>query len=248
MQPSSQRIKSLGREELNAFAAENLRSLLEDETLALLDNPHCSAVLCGAVAQVPRLTAYYSVRLRLVAHRATPQAHAVKLVHYLHWPDLVRLSVDVTVPAPVRRAIEKQLLLNVDKLTLGEKIATAKRCSAALIKALLFDPEPRVLAALLVNQRVREDEILLLAGSARANAGHLTLISSDRRWSCRYAVRKALVLNPVTPRSIAAAQLRFLTAGDLRNIHRRPETSVYLRRCIERMRPADFSTEPETLG
>src|SRR5258708_18724079 len=61
MEPSSQRIKSLGREELNAFAAENLRSLLEDEALALLDNPHCSAVLCGLVAQGPRLTAWYSV-------------------------------------------------------------------------------------------------------------------------------------------------------------------------------------------
>ncbi len=248
MAPSAQHIKSLGREELNAFASENLRSLLEEEALALLENPFCPAALCGAVAQVPRLTAYYSVRLRLIAHRATPLAHAIKLVHYLYWPDLVRLSVDVTVPAPVRRAVDKQLLLNVDKLTLGEKIATAKRCSAALIKALLFNPEPRVLAALLINQRVREDEILLLAGSTRASADHLTLIGTDRRWSYRYAVRKALVLNPVTPRSVAAAQLRFLTLNDLRAVHRKPETSVYLRRCIERLRPADFSAEPEALG
>lgn len=237
MERSVQTIKALGREELNAFAAENLRTLLEDEVLALLDNPFCSAALCGAVAQVARLTSYYAVRVRLVGHRATPQAHAIKFVHYLHWPDLVRLSVDVTVPAPVRRAMDKQLLLNVEKLTLGEKIATAKRCSPALIKALLFDPEPRVLSALLLNQRLREDDVVLLVSSTRVTADQLTLIASDRRWSFRYAVRKALVLNPLTPRSTAAAQLRFLTSSDLRAIHSKPETSVYLRRCIERLRP-----------
>src|SRR5256885_3168191 len=162
-------IRSFSRDALADFVAAGGKSLTEEETLAVLANPYVTPQVCQTIAQNQRLTAFYSIRLRLVAHRATPQAHAVKLVHYLHWPDLVRLSVDVTVPSPVRRAIDKQLLLNVDKLTLGEKIATAKRCSAALIKALLFDPEPRVLVALLVNQRVREDEILLLAGSARAN-------------------------------------------------------------------------------
>ena len=45
-------------------------------------------------------------------------------------------------------------------------------------------------------------------------------------------------MNPRTPRSIAASQLRFLTAADLRQIHRHPATSVYLRRCIERLRPS----------
>jgi len=51
-------------------------------------------------------------------------------------------------------------------------------------------------------------------------------------------VRKALVMNPLTPRAIAASQLRFLTERDLRLIHRNPSTSVYLRRCIERLQPA----------
>jgi hypothetical protein len=42
-------------------------------------------------------------------------------------------------------------------------------------------------------------------------------------------------MNPRTPRSTAASQLRFLTAQDLHRIHRNPSTSVYLRRCIERL-------------
>ena len=243
MESAFRRIKGLGREDLQAFVAENLPQLLEDEALAVLENPHCTAAICGAVGQVPRLVAFYSVRVRLVAHRATPQAHATKLVHYLRWTDLVRLSIEVTVPAPVRRAIDKQLLLNVEKLSLGERIAAAKRCSQALIKVFLFDPDVKVLESLLVNQRLREDDVLLLVSSPRATPDQLALVASDRRWSFRYAVRKALVLNPHTPRASAARQLRFLARRDVRDIHGRAETSVYLRRCIERLRPDDFPPE-----
>jgi len=232
------RIKSLSREALKNLVAAELAHVIEDEALAILENPHCDAVICQKIAQNQRLTGFYSVRLRLVAHRGTPQAHAVKLVHYLHWPDMVRLSVDVRIPPPVRRAIEALLLLRVNKLSLGEKIASAKRCSPALIRSLLFDPDPKVFSALLVNQRVREDDLLLIAGSDRASAEKLQLIAGDRKWSSRYGVRKALVMNPRTPRSTAASQLRFLTARDLHQIHCHPSTSVYLRRCIERLRPS----------
>ena len=166
------------------------------------------------VAHSLRLTAFYSVRLRLVAHRQTPLAHAIKLVHYLYWTDLAHLSADVKVPAQVRRAIESQLVTNIGKLSLGERITAAKRCSHALIKVLLFDPDPRVFAALLVNQRLREDDLLLVAGSDRVSAAQLQLLANDRKWSYRYAIRKALVMNPSTPRATAALLLRFLSRRD----------------------------------
>jgi hypothetical protein len=228
-------IKSLTRDELETFVVENHRSLLEDEATAALDNPYVTPQICQLIAQTQRLIGFYAVRLRLVAHRATPQAHSVKLVHYLHWPDLVRLSVDVRVPPPVRRAIDNQLLLRVAKLTLGEKIAAARRCSQALIRELLFDGDSRIFESLLVNQRLREDDLVMLISSDRATVEQLQTLAEDRKWSSRYAIRKALVMNPSTPRSVAARQLRFLTRRDLRDIHSRPETSVYLRRCIERL-------------
>lgn len=228
-------IKMFTRDELSEFVKENLRNLLEDEALAVLENPYITPSICQQIAHTQRLTAFYSVRLRLVAHKQTPQAHAVKLVHYLYWSDLVRLSVDVKVPAPVRRAIDNQLVNRIDKLTLGERITCAKRCSPALIKALLFDPDPKVFEALLINQRVREDDLLLVAGSDRASVAQLRLLADDRKWSFRYSIRKALVMNTLTPRSTAASFLRFLSKKDRRMIHANPETSTYLRRCIERL-------------
>jgi hypothetical protein len=228
-------LKSLPRQELSEFLFENLTALAEEEAVAVLENPYLTPKLAGTVAQNVRLTAFYSVRVRLVALRQTPQAHAVKLVHYLFWPDLVRLSVDVTVPAAVRRAIDTQLVNRVGKLTLGEKISSARRCSLALIKVLLTDPDPKIFAALLVNQKLREDDLVELVVSNGATVDQLTMLAHDRRWSSRYAIRRALVLNPITPRAVAASQLRFLSRRDLRLIYDHPETSVYIRRCIERM-------------
>lgn len=228
--------RKASKEELAALVARGVAALTEDDALSILDHPFVTSAIIQKVAQDARLASFYSVRLKLVAHRQTPQMYAAKLVHYLHWPDLVRLSVDVTVPAPVRRAIDTQLLARVTQLTLGERIASARRCSLALIKYLIFDPDPRVFAALLVNQRLREDQLLALIASERATRDQLSLLANDIKWSFRYAIRRALVLNPSTPRSIAAAQLRHLTLADLRNLYHRAETSVYLRRCIERLR------------
>ena len=229
------RIKALGREDLAAFVAENLAALSEEEVLGAIENAYVTPKLLSKIAQTPRLTGFYSVRMKLVAHRQTPQAHAVKLVHYLYWFDLLRLSIDVQVPAPVRRAIDTALLLRVDKLTLGERVTSARSCSPALIKVFLYDPEPKVFAALLINKRLREDDLLALVSSDRASQEQLLLLAADPKWSFRYSIRKALVLNPVTPRAAAASQLRYLTGSDLRRIHANPETSTYLRRCIERM-------------
>jgi hypothetical protein len=244
---SIEKIRRYPAAELAAFVTGNVSSLLEDEALAVLDNAHCTAAVCQAFARNPRLSGFYSVRFRLVQHRATPLTHAVKLVHYLHWPDLLRLSVDVTVRAQVRRSIDTQLLANLPKLALGEKIAAAKRCSTALIKVLLFEADPNIFGSLLTNQLIREEDLLLLAASDSASAEKLRLLAADQKWSSRYAIRRALAVNPATPRSIAASQLRFLSRRDLRIIHDHPATSTYLQRCIERNEPALFPRATERI-
>ncbi|HEX2060540.1 MAG TPA: hypothetical protein VHK90_07355 [Thermoanaerobaculia bacterium] len=240
-------LQSYTRDALAEFVAQNATVLTEEEVLAILENANVTPQILGRIAQVPRLTGFHSVRFALVGHRQTPQAHAVKLVHYLYWFDLLKLSVDVKVPAPVRRAIDTQLLNRVEKLTLGERISSARRCGPALIKAFLYDTHPRVFEALLVNKRLREDDLLALVSSERATSEQLQMIADDARWSYRYAIRKALVLNSTTPRSAAASQLRYLSRGDLQRIHANPRTSVYVRRCIERLRPDDFSAPSELI-
>jgi len=240
-------LKKLPRAELKEFLSDNLKTLSEDEAIAVIENPFVTPDILMSIAQTQRLAGYYAVRVRLAAHRQTPQAQSVKLIHYLYWFDLVRLSVDVKVPATVRRAIDTQLMLKVAKLTLGERISSARRCSNALVKVFLRDSDPRVFVVALSNQRVREDDILAVIASRETSSEQLQLIADDQKWSYRYAVRKGLVLNPRTPRSAAASQLRFLTPKDRRLIHQNPTTSTYLRRCIERLAKKDFSAHVEQI-
>ncbi len=236
---AAREVKSLSRDALDAYVAENLADVFEDEALAILENLYVTPKICQQIARSQRLTAFYSVRLRLVAHRQTPQAHAVKLIHYLYWFDLLRLSVDVKVPPTVRRAIDQLLLTNVGRLTAGERMASARHCNGTLAKVLMFDPDPAIFEALLTNARLREEDLVAFASSPRAHPEQLRILAADRKWSYRYAIRKALVLNPITPRAAAASQLRHLRRNDLRDIHRNPSTSTYLRRCIERLRLLD---------
>ena len=227
--------RSLNATELQAFVDEYLSTLIEEEALLVLANRFCNAKICAAIASEPRLTSYGSVRAALVKHRATPQAHAVKFVHYLDWPVLLRFSVDTTIPATVRRAIDVQMLARLSKLALGIKIASARSCSRELLKALLVDPSPRVFGALLWNPRMTEDDLLAHIGSGRATGSQITLVAGHPKWSFRIPLRKAIVLSANAPKAVAASQLRHLSALDLQQIARNPQVSIYLKRVIERL-------------
>lgn len=233
--PTVSEIRSMTRDALAAFVEDAARTMTEQHALAALDNRYCGPAECSTIAQATRLTAFYSVRLKLVGHRATPQAHAVKFVHYLFWADLLRMSTDVRIAPAVRRAIDLQLAGRIAKLTLGEKIATAKRCTRELIKVLLFDPSAKVFEALLVNARLRQEDLLQLLGSDRATVAQLTLVANHHKWGSYYSIRRALVTNPATPRAIAASQLRHLSPGDREMVRQLPTLSVFLRACIERL-------------
>jgi hypothetical protein len=230
-----QEILGLDGADLGRMVDERLTALDEEEAIAVLEHPFCNTAMCQKLARASRLTAFYSVRFRLVIHQATPQADATKLVHYLYWPDLLRVSTNVQVRPTVRRAADNRLLTQLDKLAVGERVSSARQCSRELIKVLLFDDDERVFEALLINPRLIEDDIIRLIASDRASGRKLALIAGDRRWGQRYAVRFGLASNPATPKAVAASQLRHLRRDDLSALHSHPRTSVYLRRCIERL-------------
>lgn len=223
----------MNREALAAFIEESLATLGEDEAIAVLANRFCPPPVCTAIASSSRLAAYYDVKLKLVTCRATPQHLALKFVRHLYWADLLRFSTDVQVSPPVRTAIDAQLLAALPKLTIGEKISTAKSCSREVSRQLVNDPDLRVFAALLNNPWLREDDLVAFLQSDRAGVEAIKLVSSHSKWGVRHAVRRALASNPRTPRAIAASQLRHLRREERDELYRNPATTVYIRRCIE---------------
>lgn len=245
--PPASAIRAMNLEQLEELVAASVARFGEEEALAALANRYASTQVCQRIAQTPRLTSFYTVRKAVVAHRQTPLAAALKFVHYLYWADLSRMSLDVRIPAQVRRAMDNQLIGRVSKLALGEKISIARLCSREVSSVLLRDPDPKVFAAVLSNARLTEDDVVAKIATGRCTPDQLRVISNDRKWSFRLPVRRALVLNPDTPRAIAATQLRHLSSNDLRQLHSNPSVSLFLKRCIERLlepQPTDTQTVP----
>jgi hypothetical protein len=228
-------LRELNAEELERFVEESGGSLMEEEALLILENRYLTPKIVQRIAQDLRLTSYYAVRAALVRNRITPQAHALKFVHHLYWADLLKFSVQTTIPAVVRRAIDQQMLARLPKITLGEKITAARLCSRDLVRALMLDPSPRVFEALLVNPRLVEPDLLNHIGSGRATPQQLALVSSNPKWGFRISVRRALVLNAETPRGVAASQLPHLPKGDLLTLLKHPGISPYVKKCIQKV-------------
>ena len=104
-------------------------------------------------------------------------------------------------------------------------------------------PDPRYV---FLSERHRDALAHLLYGVGKGGSGGFVQLTGEvgtgKTTLCRLVLeqlpentRVALVLNPRTPRSVAASQLRFLSRRDLVSIHENPATSTYLRRCIERI-------------
>ncbi len=232
---SFDRIRQMNREELEEFVSSSADSMIEEEALAVLDNHFCTNTIIARLAQSPRLTGRYSVKRALVAHRLTPQGHAMKFVHHLQWRDLLRLSTDVRVPPPIRRSIEESMKTRLVKLTLGEKITAGKFCSGAIMKILMAEKDPKIFASLLLNSRLTEELLLQHVSSESAPAEHLRMVADHPKWSLRYPLVRALVKNPDTPRAVAASLLTRLRKEDLNALWGNQRTSRYLLACIERL-------------
>lgn len=231
---SFDRIRQLDRSALRSFVDETMATMIEEEALAVFDNPWCDSSIVSRIAQSD-LTSRRAIRYALVSHRQTPQGHAMKFVHHLDWQELLRLSTNVRVNPAIRRSIDEQMRIRLRKITAGEKVAASKFCSQAIILELCNDPDIRIFRGLLINQRMTEDILLQAILSEVLTGEQMAEILSNDRWKYRLPLLRALVKSPGAPRAVAASCLPRLPRADIEEIAGNPGTPVYLRRCIERL-------------
>jgi len=112
-------------------------------------------------------------------------------------------------------------------LTLGERKALARTHRRDKLTLLIRDPHPQVVAIVLDNPHITEQDIVRMAASRPAVPESLARIAAHPRWSVRHAVKRALVLNPSTPLADAiriATTLRAPELTELANDASLPET------------------------
>lgn len=181
------------------------------------------------------LRKYHAVRRALAAHPRTPRREALSLVSTLFWRDLAQLSADARVHPEVRRAADRDLLRRLPEMALAERVDLALAVGRGTLLAMRFDPEPRVLAAVLDNRFATESDVVQAAAHPEAKPAGLQIVASHPRWSLRPTVVSALLANPRLPVPLALSLLTRATRQDLERLRTSPWASRHLKACAQRV-------------
>jgi hypothetical protein len=201
----------------------------ESHLEAILSNPALPAGLVQGIAAQKQYLARYEVKRAIVFHRNAARALKLNLLHFLRWRDLARVVEDPHQLPPVKRAAETLLKRRIEEMSVGEKIALARIAAPGVIPTLCSDLHPDVIAALMINPRLTEEEVLAICSEERASAAALSAVGSSSRWSGRHAVRMALLRNAATPAKVSLEFLDNLSGADLREIIALPATPRLVR-------------------
>jgi hypothetical protein len=123
--------------------------------------------------------------------------------------------------APDKPVVDERTLATSSSgrvLTLGERRALARRPSRAAFDKLLRDPHPMVVANLLGNPRLTEDDVLRMVARRPAFPEVIAEVAKHPVWPTRPRVRMAIIQNPGTPPEIAVPLVRLLIRPELREV------------------------------
>ena len=142
-------------------------------------------------------------------------------------PEIARLFFSASPNTPAlqnprlvakQKAPERAIEPRGRPLTLGERRSLARTHRRDRLALITKDPHPAVVAVLLTNPNVTEPDIVTIAASRRALPETLALVAEHPKWSASYAVKRALVQNPLTPLATAIRIATTLTSQDLKEI------------------------------
>ena len=197
---------------------ESRESLTEDLALAELADRDLSS---SAVEQISRNSAVMKsrkVRLALASHPRTPRRIALRLIRELYTFELMRFALTSTAAADLRRVADELLLSRLTSITLGERIALARRSSELVAGGLLLDKETPVWQAALDNPRLTESAVVKALQRSGATPALVGVVCHHAKWSVRPEIRIALLRNQHTPLAKALEFARGLPPTQLRDI------------------------------
>jgi hypothetical protein len=213
-----------------ALTADLAQALLKDRTLSA---EQIELITRNAAAMKSR-----KVRIAIAAHPSAPRRVALRLIRELYTFDLMQFSLLPAVAADLKRVSDELLVSRIASITLGERIALARRSSTMVAAALLLDKESRVWQTALENPRLTESAIVKALLRPAATPAFVKAICHHAKWSVRFEVRNALLRNEFTPLARALEFARRLPPAQLRDIlhnSRLPEkVKAYLRKNLEK--------------
>jgi hypothetical protein len=137
------------------------------------------------------------------------------------------------------------------ELTLGERRNLARRARRETLDRFLSDPHPKVIAELLWNPKLTEDDVVRLAARRPARLAALRELGRSVRWLSRSRVRLALLFNPGTPAELSVPLVGLCTRSELTELVQSADTPLLLRatalEMLERRPPLEKAASESAL-
>ncbi len=114
-----------------------------------------------------------------------------------------------------KEEINRSLQARIGSMSVAQKVRLALVGDATARKLLVRDPKKMVASAVLKSPRLTEGEVRNFATNKSLGDEIIKEIARNKKWTRDYAVRKALIMNPKTPLSIAMTLLRTLSLRDI---------------------------------
>jgi hypothetical protein len=214
--------------------------LNEDLAIAQLNNHDLSAEQIESISKNSGVMKSRKVRLALAAHPHAPRRLALRLIRALYTFDLMQFALMPAVAADLKRTADELLVARLASITLGERIALARRSSALVAGALLLDKQSRVWQPALENARLTEVAIVKSLQRSTVAPAFVEAVCHHAKWSLRPEIRVALLRNAHTPLARALEFARRIPPAQLRDIlhtSQLPEkVKTYLRKDLESRR------------
>lgn len=119
-------------------------------------------------------------------------------------------------------AAPRPLVPGTRPLSLGERKSLARSNDRITLERLVLDPHEDVVALLLGNPHVTQEDILRISTSRRSSAAVLQLVLDARRFGTRPGVRRALLRNPRLPLATALRLVGLLNRAEQRELANDP--------------------------
>ena len=212
----------------------------EDHLLILLRNARITQDVVELICERNDWLSSYRVQAAIANCPKAPYAIAMRMIQLLFWHDLLKTISNLKLNPRLRRAAENYLKVRMTEMSLGEKMSLARTCPRPLIGHLRSEKDLKIIAELLRNPQLVEDDVVMMVNDEMTARSVLASIGRDFKWSVRYPVRLALVRNARTPLHVALSIVSKLKKQDLEPLIRYPHTPELVRRAASRILSGEY--------
>ena len=201
----------------------NNKNLTEDLAAVIAGRKNIDSGILESLSHHVRWKDSYKVRLALCKNPKTPQKITFSLIKFLKVFDLADLTRNKVLSVNARVRIEGEISEKIPAMALGIKIALAKRASSNVLMKLIEEGLREVVAVCLDSPYMTEGDIYKIISMKKISLHIIRMIAEHPKWSARYQIRWALIINKHAPLVCVVKFLKDMKTTDLKELYAAPD-------------------------